>query len=64
MVTLEDCEALKETEKALLVYINLMNEDHWIPHDHIAQEESEVLREGDEGTLVITDWIAEKIGAL
>ena len=36
-------------------------EEVWIPKSQI-HEDSEVYKEGTEGTLVITEWIAEKKG--
>jgi hypothetical protein len=63
MVKSEDCEALHETDKALLVYIPEFNEEHWIPKSQI-KADSEVYEEGTSGTLVIGEWIAEKIGLL
>lgn len=45
--------------KALLVEIE--GEDHWIPVSQIT-DDSEVWREGDSGTLVITEWIAAQKG--
>lgn len=48
-----------QTEKAILVEIE--GEEHWIPQSQI-DDDSEVFSAGDEGTLVITEWIAEQKG--
>ena len=54
-------KAIKSTDKAVL--IETEGEEFWIPQSQI-EDDSEVWEEGDEGTLVITDWIAEKKGLL
>ena len=51
------CEA--ETEKALLVIIG--GDKHWMPKSQI-RDGSEVNAKGDEGKLVVTEWIAEQKG--
>lgn len=51
------CKA--ETTKACLCVID--GEEHWIPKSQIV-EESEVYEEGQEGVLVLTQWIAEQKG--
>ncbi len=50
-VTFDDCSASKETAKALLVYICDLDEELWIPKSQI-EEDSEVYKEGTEGTLI------------
>ena len=47
-----------ETEKALLCRIT--GKDAWIPKSQIL-DESEVQSDGDEGTLIIPYWLAEKV---
>jgi hypothetical protein len=52
--------ALRATDAAVLVHI----EDHgdvWIPQSQI-HDDSEVSKPGDEGDLIITQWIAEQKG--
>jgi hypothetical protein len=58
-VSVENVKCLKETEAAILVEIE--GEQHWIPQSCVT-DASEVWKEGDEGTLVITDWIAQQKG--
>lgn len=55
----DDCEAIHETEKAVL--IKLDDEEWWVPRSVIC-EDSEVANSGDEGTLTIKRWWAEKQG--
>jgi hypothetical protein len=54
-----DVHALRSTESAVLCLIE--NEEIWIPQSQI-DDESEVWEEGDNGTLVISLWIAEQKG--
>jgi hypothetical protein len=64
--TIEDCEAIHETEKALLVESeNFDTEDNqiWIPQSQI-HSDSEVYKEGTNGLLVVTTWFAEQKGWL
>lgn len=58
---IEDVVVIKETEKALLVKIE--DENHWIPQSQI-DDDSEVWKLGDEGVLVISEWLAEQKGLL
>lgn len=54
-VSIEDVVCKHATDKAILVEID--GEDFWIPQSQIT-DDSEVWKGGDEGTLVITEWIA------
>ena len=54
-VEFDNCKVTRETDKAILCEID--GESYWIPQSHV-HENSEVWREGDEGKLVITEWIA------
>lgn len=56
-VSIEDVTVKKETDKALLVKIG--EEEMWMPKSQI-HEDSSVFREGDEGQLIISKWIAEQ----
>lgn len=55
------CEAIAiaETEKALLVEID--DEEYWIPQS-VIDDDSEVWKKGDAGSLVIAEWFARKAG--
>jgi|SoiMethySBSTD1v2_1073268.scaffolds.fasta_scaffold5118883_1 hypothetical protein len=52
-------ECVKETELALLCVID--GDEVWIPKSQV-MDDSEVNAEGDEGTLVVTEWFAVKEG--
>jgi len=51
----------RESEKAILVEIPELSGEFWIPQSQITAD-SEVWREGDLGTLTVTDWYAEQKG--
>jgi len=59
VVRIEDVHCRKATEKAICVKIPELGIDQWIPQSQI-DDDSEVYKEGDVGTLVISEWIAEK----
>ena len=56
-VYIRDVKAIAETVSAILVCID--DEQFWIPTSQI-DDDSEVYADGHEGTLVITEWIAER----
>ncbi len=58
-VTIDDCRAIRETDMAILVDID--GEEHWVPKSQIL-DESEVWQDGDEGTLVVSGWLARQEG--
>jgi hypothetical protein len=60
-VEFTDVECVKETDLALLCVIDGV--EHWVPKSQVL-EDSEVNEEGDEGTLVITEWFALQEGIL
>jgi hypothetical protein len=49
----------RDTDKAILVEID--GDEFWIPQSHV-DDDSEVYEEGQRGTLVISQWIAEQKG--
>lgn len=55
----EDVIALHSGDNALLCEVD--DEEEWIPYSQIA-EDSEVTDEGDEGSLIVSWWLAEKKG--
>ena len=59
-VTFEDCIAKHDTGVALLVYSNEMDAQTWIPQSQI-DTDSEVWKEGHEGSLVVSKWISHKL---
>lgn len=63
-----DVKVMHRSAKAILISVNDIDmkgkPDEWIPFSQIA-EDSEINREseaGDEGTLIISKWIAEQKG--
>jgi len=58
-VRIDDVTCKRSTAKAILVEID--GDEYWIPQSQI-DDDSEVWQEGDEGVLVITEWIAEQKG--
>ncbi len=50
---------LRETDAALLVEID--GEEHWLPKSCVA-DHSEVFEEGDDGILVVAEWVAKDRG--
>jgi hypothetical protein len=53
-----DCRAVKETDAAILV--DTGDEETWIPKSQIIG--GDVHEEGDEGTMVIPEWLAIERG--
>jgi len=60
-VYLDECECLKETDKALLVEIPDLGDEIWIPKSCV-HDDSEVYREDDRGTLAVVQWWADQEG--
>ena len=56
-----DTKVLRQTPKAILVEIPDCDEALWIPQSQV-DDESEVWEEGQEGTLIISQWIAQEKG--
>lgn len=54
-----DARVIRATEKAILVAID--GAEYWIPQKCI-DDESEIWKDGDEGELVVSQWIAEEKG--
>jgi hypothetical protein len=51
---------LRETDKAILVRSSEFGDDEvWVPKS-VIHEDSSVFAEGDEGTLLVKRWFAEK----
>ncbi len=57
--TFEDVKAVRDSGKALLCLIE--GTGVWIPKSLI-EDDSEVYRKGDEGTLIVPEWFAVKEG--
>lgn len=56
----ENVEVVQETTEAILVQFPSRKET-WIPKSQVT-DDSEVWEDGQYGTLVVTDWFAEKEG--
>jgi hypothetical protein len=59
VVSFEGVVVKADTDKAALCVIPGYDEEFWIPKSQI-HDDSEVWHKGDEGKLVITQWIAEQ----
>lgn len=60
-IEFKDVKCIKETAAALLCLIG--DDEVWMPKSQV-DDDSEVASEGDEGVLVITEWIAIQKGLL
>lgn len=58
-VEIDDVTVEAETDRALLCVID--ERQRWIPKS-VVHEDSEVFEQGDQGTLVLFRWFAEKEG--
>ena len=56
-VRIDDVEILRATDKAVLCQIE--DQQVWIPQSQI-DDDSEIWKEGDTGTLIVSDWIAKE----
>ncbi len=54
----DDVECIRETDDAILVQLH-DGEEKWIPKS-VLHDDSEVTEKGDEGTLVVHQWFADK----
>lgn len=55
LAEIHDVTVMRVTEKAVLCMVD--GKEVWIPQSQI-HDDSEVWKEGDEGTLVIPEWLA------
>jgi hypothetical protein len=55
--------ALRETDKALCCKLETHDRPIWFPLSHI-DDDSEVWRVGDEGTLIVSEWLAAQKGLI
>ena len=63
MFDLPNARGIAATSDALLVEADDLDDAVWIPQSAIL-DESEVYEVGNEGTLVVKDWVAQKKGWL
>ena len=59
-IRIDNVLVVRETAKALLVRL-ADGEERWVPQSQI-DDDSEVYGDGDEGTLIISEWWASKEG--
>ena len=60
-VELDDVHVLRDSGQALLC--NIGGIEAWIPQSQI-DDDSDVYREGDAGTLIISEWFALEKGLI
>lgn len=58
-IEIEDVRLIRQTDKAGLFDVD--GEEIWIPWSQV-DEGCELQSDGDEGTLIITEWIADQKG--
>lgn len=58
---IENARCIRETEKAILVEAPDFDEPTWIPQSQV-DDDSDVYKVGTSGTLIVSDWWAEKQG--
>ena len=58
-VRIENVRAIYATASALKVEID--GQEYWFPNSQI-DDDSEVYKEGDEGALIVSQWIADQKG--
>ena len=61
LVEFFDCKVIHATDKAILVKLPEMEKPQWFPQSQV-HANSEIWQQDDEGTLVVTRWIAEQKG--
>jgi hypothetical protein len=65
-VELEDCLCINASKLAIQVEIGdgpKTGEVLWIPNSQV-DDDSEVWKKGDKGTLIVSEWIAEQKGLI
>ena len=62
-ITFPDCHAIRLSNSGLALLIQLPDREQpvWIPQSQI-DDDSEVYKPGDEGTLVVSEWFATQKG--
>ena len=61
---IEDAVVVRATDKALLIDAPIFDEEQWVPKSQISND-SEVWTDnpkGNDGTLIVSMWIAEQKG--
>lgn len=60
-VEFDDCKVIRESASGAAILCLIDGEEHWIPQSQV-HDDSEIWKPGDEGKLVITEWIALEKG--
>jgi len=63
VVEFNDVKVIKASERAILCRCDDWYADEWIPLSQIS-DDSDVFEEGDEGLLIVTEWIATQKGLI
>ncbi len=58
---IDEATCIAETNDALKVESNFFDEDEWIPKKAV-HEDSDIEKNGDEGTLLVEAWLARDRG--
>jgi len=58
---IDNAKCTAATDKAVQIEAEIFDAPMWIPQSQI-DDDSEVYQKGDKGTLIISDWWAEKQG--
>lgn len=56
-----DCRIIAESDKA--IFCDFGDKREWIPLSQVS-DDSEIWRAGDEGTLIVSRWIAKQKGLI
>lgn len=62
MCIFKDVTVLRTTDKAMLCDIE--GQEVWIPVSQIDEDGTDISEEGDEGTLVIPEWLSIEKGLI
>lgn len=60
-VRLDDCTILRESNSGDALQVDVAGDVDWFPKSQIVHDES-ITEVGEEGTLVITAWLAKQRG--
>ena len=60
---IEEAEIKHSTDKAILVDAPVLDKPVWIPQSQVS-DDSEIWKKGEKGTLLVSEWFAEKQGWL
>ena len=61
MHRIENARCIRESEKAILVEADELEDAVWVPKSQVHMD-SEVWEDGGDGVLIVSDWFAEQRG--